>query len=119
MKAIVIKQPWAWAIIVGHKKIENRTWQTSYRGDLLIVAGKATDRIKPASRFLVKHNITVPDKLIFGAAIGIVTLTNIKPVEECGGPFAEGPWCWILCNPRKLNQPVPVRGQTGFFEAKI
>src|SRR3990167_7318456 len=55
------------------------------RGDLLIVAGKATDRIKPASRFLVKHNITVPDKLIFGAAIGIVTLTNIKPVEECGG----------------------------------
>lgn len=40
MKAIVIRQPWAEQIISGEKKIEYRTWDTSYRGWLLIVSNK-------------------------------------------------------------------------------
>ena len=41
MKAITIKQPWAWAIIFAGKDIENRTWHTHDRGPLLIHAGAA------------------------------------------------------------------------------
>lgn len=40
MKAIVIRQPWAEQILSGEKKIEYRTWGTSYRGWLLIVSNQ-------------------------------------------------------------------------------
>ena len=33
-----IRQPWAWLVAHGWKNIENRTWQTNYRGRLLIHA---------------------------------------------------------------------------------
>ncbi len=48
MKAITIKQPWAWAITrrattYAGKDIENRTWTTPYRGLLAIHAGRTWD----------------------------------------------------------------------------
>jgi hypothetical protein len=43
MKAITVKQPWAWAIAHGGKDVENRTWGTGYRGPLAIHAGAGWD----------------------------------------------------------------------------
>jgi activating signal cointegrator 1 len=40
MKAITLTQPYATLIALGQKKIETRSWQTSYRGPLAIHAGK-------------------------------------------------------------------------------
>jgi hypothetical protein len=39
MKALTVQQPWAWAIIHGTKRIENRTTAWKYRGPLAIHAG--------------------------------------------------------------------------------
>jgi len=36
MKALSIRQPWAWLIVDGYKDIENSTWHTNYRGPALI-----------------------------------------------------------------------------------
>ena len=44
MKVITIKQPWATLIAKGYKEYEFRTWKTKYRGDILIHAGKGTDK---------------------------------------------------------------------------
>ena len=38
MKVLTIKQPWATLIMQGNKRFEFRSWQTKYRGDLLIHA---------------------------------------------------------------------------------
>lgn len=43
MKAISIKQPWAYLIASGIKDIENRTWKTSYRGKVLIHCSSTID----------------------------------------------------------------------------
>ncbi|MGL4619937.1 MAG: ASCH domain-containing protein, partial [Chroococcidiopsis sp.] len=40
MKALSIRQPWAWLIVNGYKDIENRNWRCYYRGLLLIHASK-------------------------------------------------------------------------------
>ena len=40
MKAISIWQPWASAIAIGAKRFETRSWETRYRGPLLIHASK-------------------------------------------------------------------------------
>jgi hypothetical protein len=38
MKALSIRQPWAWLIIAGIKDIENRRWATNHRGPILVHA---------------------------------------------------------------------------------
>jgi hypothetical protein len=40
MKTLSIKQPWAHLIASGIKNIENRTWQTKYRGRIYIHASQ-------------------------------------------------------------------------------
>ena len=46
--ALSVQQPWASLICRGIKDIENRTWQTDYRGRLYIVASRknATSRLE-------------------------------------------------------------------------
>ena len=43
MKIISVRQPWAYLIVAGYKPVENRTWNTSYRGPLLIHASQAME----------------------------------------------------------------------------
>ncbi|MBP8292366.1 MAG: ASCH domain-containing protein [Caldilineaceae bacterium] len=40
MKAISLTQPWATLVAMGAKRIETRSWPTSYRGPLMIHASK-------------------------------------------------------------------------------
>jgi|SRR6185437_3742207 len=40
MKVISLLQPWATLVVTGAKKIETRSWNTTYRGPLLIHASK-------------------------------------------------------------------------------
>ncbi|NBF09766.1 ASCH domain-containing protein [Pseudomonas sp. Fl4BN1] len=44
MKALSIRQPWAWLIIHGGKDVENRSWHTKYRGRFLVHASKGMTR---------------------------------------------------------------------------
>lgn len=40
MKAITLTQPWASLVAAGQKRIETRSWSTSYRGPIAIHAAK-------------------------------------------------------------------------------
>lgn len=44
MKALSIRQPWAWAILHTGKSVENRDWYTEYRGRVLLHASKGCTR---------------------------------------------------------------------------
>ena len=71
MKVLTIKQPWATLIMQGNKRFEFRSWQTKYRGDLLIHAGKGID--KEAIKRLSKY---IPEDLPAGKILGKVTLVD-------------------------------------------
>lgn len=71
MKALTIKQPWATLIMQGDKRYEIRSWQTKYRGELLIHAGKSVD--KEAIKRLVKY---LPENLPLGKILGKVRLVD-------------------------------------------
>jgi ASCH domain len=43
VKALSLRQPWAWAILHAGKRIENRRWNTKYRGPVLLHAAKGGD----------------------------------------------------------------------------
>jgi len=114
MKALTVCQPWAWAIIFGPKRIENRTWKTFYRGPLAIHAGKSKSHL---SETLNDGTATPPD-LTFGAFLGVVELVDCVPVNEApADPFAEGPYCWLLEDPKPLPKPLPWRGAQLLWKA--
>jgi len=114
MKALTIHQPWAWAIAQGHKDVENRTWSTSHRGDLLIHAGKTFD---DAGYLWIRNEIglTLPARSGFrrGYLVAIVTLTDC--MTECDSQWFTGPYGFVLANPFRFD-PIPYRGMPGLFE---
>lgn len=109
MKALTVHQPWAKLIVSGLKRIENRIWPTSHRGPLLIHAGKSR-----ASLGL--HETGADPSLTFGAIVGVVDVVNCVPVSEVAGEeFAEGPWCWVLANAIRLDEPIACDGLQGLW----
>ena len=67
MKVITIKQPCATLIAEGLKEYEFRTWNTKYRGDILIHAGKTIDK-KAIERFK-SYKFEYPTGCIIAKAI--------------------------------------------------
>ena len=76
MKVITIKQPWATLIAEGLKEYEFRTWNTKYRGDILIHAGKSIDK-KAMERFK-DYNLEYP----LGCIIAKASLTDSIYVDD-------------------------------------
>ena len=76
MKVITIKQPWATLIAQGLKEYEFRTWQTKYRGDILIHAGKGVD--KEAMKRYKHLNLKYPS----GCIIAKATITDCVLVDN-------------------------------------
>ena len=144
MKAITTCQPYAELIASGAKRIENRTWSTSYRGELAIHAGKRRPRREPlaakgatgrsrisrgmdaAPTSLGDENGTKNGNYVFGAVVAIVKLTAVLRLDELmdgkhpeyswllSNPYAEGPWCWVLEDVRRV-EPVYCKGFQGLW----
>lgn len=112
MKAITIKQPWASLIAAGIKDIENRDWNTRYRGPVLIHAGKSIDMA--AYAFIAReHGIILPTNPPTSGIIGIANLVDVVSFSD--DPWFEGAYGFILHGARSLPF-VPYRGQLGLFE---
>jgi hypothetical protein len=120
MKTLTVQQPWAWAIVEGIKRIENRTWVTPYRGPLLIHAGKGRKWIGHPLAHDLCPEAPPESELIFGYILGGVEIVDCVPVVQVvDDRFASGPFCWILANPWKLAHPVPLAGKLGLFDYPI
>ncbi len=116
MRALSIRQPWAWLIVSGYKDIENRTWATRFRGRVYVHAGKLTLPLEafPAQRdYLRRAGIVLPPDLPRGALVGEVTITGC--VEHSVNPWFCGPYGFVLAEPVIYPVPVPCRGRLGFF----
>lgn len=112
VRAVSVRQPWAWAILHAGKDVENRTWPTGYRGLLAVHAPKTVDT--DAVAFLRACGVAVPDELVTGALLGTVHLAGC--VRDVGSPWAEpGRWHWHLTHPRSLVEPIACRGALGLF----
>ena len=114
LRCLTVKQPWAWAIVVGLKDVENREWAPRYRGRLGIHAGRRVD--PEGFAFMRRLGITPPPHLPTGALIGIVDLVDV--VEGSPSPWAfDGQKHWLLRSARVLDRPISMRGQMSLFGA--
>lgn len=119
MRTLSIRQPWAWLILHAGKDVENREWRTSYRGPLLVHAGKGMtrDEYDGAADLLahVRQDIELPPfaALERGGIVGKVDLAGCS--DQYDSPWFFGTFGLLLLNPQPLPF-TPWRGQLGFFD---
>ena len=115
MKALNIRQPWAWLIVNGYKDIENRTWSTDLRGRVYIHAGKRVKQgdFQEQRDYICRSGLILPEEPPLGAIVGEVTITDC--VEASHSPWFCGPYGFLLSSPVAYKDPIPYRGQLGFF----
>ena len=121
MKAISVRQPWAWLILYAGKDIENRTWATNHRGPLLIHAGQQRPTradMEWCAAFRGKLSIDPPPKeaLEYGAIVGQVELVDC--VTQSKSCWWQGPVGWQLAKPKRMR-PRPIAGRLGLFEVDL
>jgi hypothetical protein len=122
LPALSIRQPWAWLIVNGYKDIENRDWQTAFRGRVLVHAGQTLTR--PYYREVVEHlqeaAICPQDlpgfeemKAMTGGIVGMVRITDC--VANSLSPwFMEGGYGFVLAEAQTMTFK-PWKGRLGFF----
>ena len=116
MRAISIQQPWAWCVVKDYKPVENRTWQTSYRGPLLIHAGKHFDRFgyDEIVRRFPEVPLPTPGQFDCGGIVGSVEL--IACVRFDSSPWFSGqPFGWRFKCAQTIPF-VPYIGRQGLFD---
>jgi len=132
MKTISIKQPWAFLICSGVKDIENRTWQTKFRGRVLVHASAKAQSLEVLSedRWNVLQsqafdNNTSMKVYETGAIIGSVEIVDCVInhssiwADKASGhvPFKkEVIYNWIVANPILFPEPLPVKGKLNFWD---
>ena len=132
MKALTVRQPYAWAIIHGGKDVENRSTAWRYRGPLAIHAAARLDQqgrtdpdvLRAWNKRMHPLLCDVPN-LTLGAIIGVVDLVGVhveRPRWSARTCWCESDWAQIDCfhlmlaNPRPLATPVPYKGRQGLWD---
>lgn len=109
----------------GRKRVENRTWETKYRGELIIHAGKNQRWL---NSWIESQDGPLPDPMPFGAVVGIAKLADCCDLRDAfyfqphqrwiiEHYHASGPFCWVLENVRRLEEPIPWNGAQGLWNA--
>ncbi|SEO65693.1 ASCH domain-containing protein [Nitrosovibrio sp. Nv6] len=122
MKALSIRQPWAWLILHAGKDIENRNWSTQLRGRVLIHAAKGMtrDEYSDGIDFIVDQGLPplpfdLPsfEQIERGGIIGSAEIVDC--VADSESPWFIGKFGFVLRDPKPLPF-IPWRGQLGFFD---
>ncbi len=141
MRALSVRQPWAWLIMYAGKDVENRSWRTDYRGEILIHAGKRWDNdirvgtkniyLYALENLLDDHGLsfdflkrwaaankrqTLADAFQLGGVIGKVEIVDCVQNHESQWAV-DGQWHWVLANPQPLDFYL-CKGRLGLFDIK-
>lgn len=140
MRAMTVRQPYAWAIMHGGKTVENRSRNIagSYRGPIAITSSRGADVDALADPGIViavtLRKLFGPDDCMAsnsppGAILGVVDLVDVHLSDvyaevfdlhhersgQCSPWALQDSWHLMLANPRPLPTPIPVRGRLGLW----
>ena len=134
MKVITIQQPWATLVVMGVKQIETRSWNTKYRGQILIHASaKMTKEAKAlCEQNPFKKYIKDWSYLPLGAIVGRANIQEVYTTKHAQGMIRFQPeywgdeltfgdyspnlYGWHLTDAREILTPITAKGQLGIWE---
>lgn len=117
-KALSVAQPWAECIVKHGKNVENRSWNTYYRGYFAIHASRSCD----LDRFewcQEEYRIRIdPESVPYGAILGFAELTEViteDTLSRNAQKWFRGTHGLVLANVIRLKKPVPAKGTLSFW----
>lgn len=123
MKALSVRQPWAYLICARLKDVENRTRKTNYRGKVLIHSPANDDKRYPDC-FTDQQWIAINEYFkgdlvrepLHSCIIGSIEI--IDCIQGFDSIWAEAnQWHWLLKNPVLFDKPVlNVPGKLGIWD---
>lgn len=120
IRALTIRPPWSDLIALADeqvaKRVENRSWLTSWRGTLLIHAGLTLDR-QALTLEAVQSALADTYTPRHGHVVAVAELTDIHGDDGPCTPWsAPGAFHWTLRNVHVLHQPVKATGTQGLWK---
>jgi hypothetical protein len=118
MKALSLRQPWAWLILNAGKDIENRSWPTRLRGRIWIHASSSRVTRAEYERFLTicreRRIKKFPAREDFrtGGIVGSAEIVDC--VRASRSYWFSGEYGFVLKNARRARFR-PMKGRLGFF----
>ncbi len=141
MKLISTWEPWATLMAIGAKKVETRSWDTSYRGWLAIQASKGglskrelrETLMQPEflnaleQEHLMKTIADCMEAFPFGKIVAVVRLHTCWPThtfkqyypalatpqELAFGDYTPGRFAWVTDHLIRLPVPIPFKAKQG------
>jgi len=126
MKALSIRQPWAFLVVTGRKTIEIRSWRPrriKLPQTILIHAGKKVDREMAEALGMAESLLSK------GAILGEVIMTGVvqyetrdrwrKDMDEHmnrSDQYRKGLYGFVFKNQMLYTHPIPFKGRLNFFE---
>lgn len=127
MRALTIRQPWAGAVALGWKPVENRTQMIQHRGQLLIhaagnLASDFTDAAEAIRRITGQELpvLGVPNQSPAWAMGAIVAVVELRAAHR-GCNASCSPWAQagqvhhMLTHVGVLRRPIPAHGRLGVW----
>ena len=128
MKVLSIKEPFATLIKEGKKKIETRSWKTSYRGELYIHASSTKiprewKEDKTLMELLGANSLNYGKIICKCNLIDCIYMTKeyIEEIkrnnyQECiCGKYKEGRYAWILDDVTPLKKSIETKGHLNIW----
>jgi hypothetical protein len=131
IKALSLRQRWAWLVARGFKPIENRPWTTNFRGRFLIHASKSEEQLDGLDEGWIIERLEPRQvaeyrtaRIDYGAIIGAGTVVDcVDSAYEILRRYRElydvrwftGPHGLVIAEAVLYERPVPCRGALGFF----
>ena len=146
MKALSLREPWLSAVLYKCKRLENRGWNTRFRGEFALHAaiGMTAREYDAAAAFMREIGVEPPTRseLRFGGVAGVGVLEGVLPPRLLSSMHGDDPdehesallaarpdkgqllrWRmdgqhgFVLADDvRALHRVIPCRGALGFFE---
>jgi len=120
MLCLSVRQPWAGLIVAGLKCIECRTWRTTFRGRILIHAGR---KYSTEVADLTGINPEIITRLLEpqGIVLGEADIIDCRPATRQDAARAmcavrPGDFAWVFTNAIRFRQRWRAPGKLGLFE---
>ncbi len=133
VKALTLTQPWASLVAVGAKRIETRSWSTSYRGPLAIHAAKGFPRDARDFSRCIRLGVLFGPEYEYPRGVVIATCRLVACVpttellaksayaedmteqEQLFGNYEPRRWGFMLAEIKGIR-PVPATGALSLWE---
>lgn len=133
MRGLSIRQPYAHLMMAGFKPVTNRSWHTTYRGELLIHTGRRHATWEDEARVDIEVRFPQPyrsqvlrradEQLVYSSLVGVAHLQKILKVGPMEArrlrglahlhrwhyEWIVGRYVWVFTRIRRFRRPVPFR----------